>query len=87
MPLNMIDTHKQIAIALDLENRKLEVSYERRTDRALFDICDPSGRIVQTGALTSNCTSICLKHLEALNYVFLILDGDRVSSTKFSLRA
>ena len=82
----MIETQKRLELALDVARRKLDVAYHRTTDRALFDICDPSGRIVQTGAITSSKMSICIAHLEALNYVFLVLDGDRIISGKFSLK-
>ncbi len=81
----MIKTEELIALDFDTSKAKLIVGYSRRTDRTIFDICDLSGRIVKTGKLDSDDSTIPVSELDNSHYIFLILDGDQVISRKFSV--
>ncbi len=73
-------------LEVNIENEKrMTISYGPKTDRALFDICDLNGRILVTGEITDVKTSVEISDLYPDQYILLVLDGDKVCSTKFSL--
>lgn len=73
-------------LEVNIENEeRLTISYGPATDRALFDICDLNGRILVTGEITDDTTSVEISDLYPDQYILLVLDGDKVCSTKFSL--
>lgn len=73
-------------LEVNIENEKrLIISYGPQTNRALFDICDLNGRILVTGEITDLTTSVEISDLYPDQYILLVLDGDKVCSTKFSL--
>lgn len=83
----MIGLQEQINLQTDLRQGFMHINYQRRTKRTIFDICDVCGRIIKTGLLRGQHTSIDIQDLEPDSYIFLILDGDRAISRKFTVRA
>lgn len=81
----MIRTEELIQIDVSPTTSHLHLSYERRTDRTIFDICDLNGRILKTGIMAADYVQIPVEELAVNHYVLLVLDGDRVYSRKFSL--
>lgn len=65
--------------------QKLSVIYQPNTEQALFDVCDLNGRILLTGEITTSVTAVEITDLYPDQYILLVLDGDKVCSTKFSL--
>jgi len=73
-------------LEVKIENPEtLTISYGPNTDRALYDICDLNGRILVMGEITDNTTLVEISDLYPDQYILLVLDGDKVCSTKFSL--
>jgi hypothetical protein len=62
---------------------KVTILYHPNTDRALFDVCDLNGRILITGEITDDVTTVETADLYPEQYIILVLDGDKVCSTKF----
>lgn len=81
----MVSTEELIQVDVCPKSRHLNISYERRTERTIFDICDLNGRILKTGNMLKNCIKIPVKELVNNHYVLLVLDGDRVYSQKFCI--
>jgi hypothetical protein len=76
-----IDEKVKIEIA---GNAHIVIAYLPKTARAVFDICDVNGRILKTGLLNKTSTKVDIQDLDRTEqYVVLVLDGDRVHSTKF----
>lgn len=63
----------------------LTLHYNPVTDRALFDVCDLNGRIMVTGEIREAHTKVEIADLYPDQYIVLVLDGDKVCSTKFSI--
>ena len=79
-------TGKGNRLEVNIENPEtLTILYGPNTDRALYDICDLNGRILVTGEITDNTTLVEISDLYPDQYIVLVLDGDKVCSTKFSL--
>ncbi len=73
-------------LRVNLENRDiLTVNYTPSTDRTLYDVCDLNGRILLTGEIKNDVTHVEITDLYPDQYILLVLDGDKVCSTKFSL--
>ncbi len=81
----MIRTEELIQIDVRPATAHLHLSYERRTERTIFDICDLHGRILKTGIMAKDYMRIPVAELATNHYVLLVLDGDRVYSRKFSI--
>jgi hypothetical protein len=81
----MMQARAQIKINMDSGSHEMNIGYIPKTDRTVFDICDINGRVIKTGQIRSERTTIALEDLENDNYILLILDGDRVTSCKFSV--
>lgn len=81
----MVSTEKLIQVDVCPKSRHLNISYQRCTERTIFDICDLNGRILKTGVMLKNCIKIPVKELVNNHYVLLVLDGDRVYSQKFCI--
>ncbi len=64
---------------------ELIVGYHRRASRAVFDICNEVGRILQTGHLLSSQTRIDISFLKPGMYILLILDGDVIRNHSFEV--
>jgi len=74
----------RLQVNIDSRN-ELTILYNPNTNRALFDVCDLNGRILITGEITNETTSVEITDLYPDQYILLVLDGDKVCSTKFSL--
>ncbi len=83
----MIGLQDLLKVRTDLESRQVHVRYKSRTQRTIFDICDYCGRILKSGSISRLDTSINISDLAPDSYIFLILDGDRAISRKFTVRA
>ncbi len=81
-----LQTQEKININFDVGSDQMQVNYVPKTKRTLFDICDIHGRIIKTGNITNDKTTIKLEELACDHYILLILDGDRVCSRKFSVK-
>jgi hypothetical protein len=81
----MIQAQTQIKLNMVPGSHQMNIGYTPKTDRTVFDICDINGRVVKTGQIREDRTTIELTDLKDDNYILLILDGDRVASCKFSL--
>ncbi len=69
-----------------LENQGYIVfHYQPQTDHALYDVCDLNGRIMLTGEIVDDQTRVEISDLYPDQYILLVLDGDKVCSTKFAL--
>lgn len=62
---------------------EVTIIYQPNTNRALYDVCDLNGRILITGEITENITPVEITDLYPEQYILLVLDGDKVCSTKF----
>lgn len=79
-------TGQQNRLQVNIESaEKLNVIYNPNTDCALFDVCDLNGRILLTGEIKNEVTPVEITDLYPDQYILLVLDGDKVCSTKFSL--
>lgn len=79
-------TDRQNRLEVNFDNSEfLTVNYLPKTDRALFDVCDLNGRILLTGEIESECTKVEVTDLYPDQYILLVLDGDKVCSTKFTV--
>lgn len=72
----------RLQVNVDSRN-EVTIIYQPKTDRALYDVCDLNGRILITGEITDNPTSVEITDLYPEQYILLVLDGDKVCSTKF----
>lgn len=81
----MVRTEQLIQIDVCKMSRHLSLTFERNTDRTIFDICDFNGRILKTGVMGNDFIKIPVEELDNNNYVLLVLDGDRVYSQKFKI--
>lgn len=61
------------------------LSYEPETERAICDICDMHGRILQTVRISSSMTEIDIRKLTNSKYILLILDGDKIINKTFTV--
>ncbi|TVR38335.1 MAG: T9SS C-terminal target domain-containing protein [Cryomorphaceae bacterium] len=77
-------TQHRLEVSLET-SQTLTVLYQPQTERALFDLCDLNGRILVTGEIKQNRTRVDVTDLYPDQYILLILDGDKVCSTKFSI--
>lgn len=79
-------TGNQNRLQVSIDNSEmLTVAYNPNTDRALYDVCDLNGRILLTGEIVEAKTQVEITDLYPDQYILLVLDGDKVCSTKFSL--
>ena len=76
----------QVVIKLDPTANTLTFTYEPRTDRALFDICDLNGRILKTGEVDKKDTKVKVAELHEDQYILLVLDGDEAASKRFEIK-
>lgn len=83
----MIGLQQKINLEMEVKKGKILVNYERRTARTIYDICDAFGRILISGNMSDMRTSIDIKSLVPNSYIFLILDGDRAISRRFTVAA
>lgn len=82
----MIQTQEKISLHLSKDQKSLSVHYPQNTDRTIYDVCDLNGRILKTGDINGNHAEIDLSDLESRMYIFLVLDGDTMTSRKFCLK-
>jgi hypothetical protein len=83
----MIKAEEIIKIQLHGSIPSMTIEYQPTTERTLYDVCDLNGRIVKTGIIEKKVTEVDTSDLSGSHYILLILDGDRVTSRKFKLRA
>ncbi len=87
-PLTMIvGLQDLLKVRTDLVSKQVHVRYRSKTQRTIFDICDYCGRILKSGNISRLDTSISIADLAPDSYIFLILDGDRAISRRFTVRA
>ncbi|MCA1763291.1 MAG: hypothetical protein ABR574_09200 [Cryomorphaceae bacterium] len=82
----MIQTQEKISLNLSSDKKSLDVYYPQNTGRTIYDVCDLNGRILKTGDISGNQAHIDLSDLEARIYIFLVLDGDTMTSRKFCIK-
>lgn len=76
----------QNRLQVRLENNDFIIfQYQPKTDHALYDVCDLNGRIMLTGEIINDHTRVEISDLYPDQYILLVLDGDKVCSTKFAL--
>lgn len=73
-----------LKIKVDHEHASINVTYQRHSDMAYYDICDTSGRVIRTGRLHKRGVKVDLKELKPSEYVLLILDGSHIERRLFS---
>lgn len=79
-------TGNQNRLQVSIDNPEMiTVGYRPKTDRAIYDVCDLNGRILLTGEIVEATTKVDIADLYPDQYILLVLDGDKVCSTKFSL--
>ncbi|MCB0791519.1 MAG: hypothetical protein H6595_07035 [Flavobacteriales bacterium] len=71
----------EIRIRIDRLERLLMFDYDPDSRDALFDIVDPSGRIVKTGEVRGPVTRVRITDLDGEEYILMVLDGE-VSKVK-----
>lgn len=81
----MINTIQQLDVRVNKDGNNLFISYNPRTNRTIFDICDLNGRVIMTGSIKDDETSVEVGELFEDQYILLVLDGDRVCSKKFQI--
>lgn len=84
--LAMSQRPHEIRIRIDQLERLLMFDYDPGTEGALFDICDPSGRIVKTGEVAGRQTRVRITDLEGDEYYLMVLDGGLSVVKPFHLR-
>lgn len=79
MPVN------PLKIKVDLSNRSLFIDYTPKTNRAMFDVCDPDGRIVQTGVVEEGGVNVELndQFSAGSRYLLWVVDGDEIVKSQF----
>lgn len=83
----MIGLQQKINLQMEVKKGKMHVNYKRNTNRTIYDICDAFGRILISGSMSDVKTAIDIKSLVPNSYIFLILDGDRAISRRFTVAA
>lgn len=76
-----------LEIKVNSEQSTLLLEYLPKTEKVFYDICDVDGRVIQTGEITNEDTSISLGdkfHKGA--YLIWVVDGDEVSKGRFKLK-
>ena len=82
----MSKKNDQVLIKLDPSAETLTFSYEPKTNRALFDICDLNGRILKTGEIARPDTKVLVSELHEDQYILLVLDGEEAASKRFEIK-
>ena len=77
---------EEIIIQKDLNEQILQVWYEPRSERSIYDICDINGSVIKTGSLQEDGTRVDISELEKSEYLLLILDGEDILKRKISLK-
>jgi hypothetical protein len=80
-----IATEENLNVTADASERTLLIQYTPKTDKAMFDICDPEGRVVQTGPLESSKQTVVLQPEFKMKgrYFLWIVDGDEIVKGQF----
>jgi len=81
----MLNLDEKLDIVIDDSKSELKINFSAETSRAIYDVCDFSGKILKTGPLTKQEIFIDLSDLASDRYILLILDGDRVFSRQFNI--
>lgn len=68
-----------------LPNGTLLVKYKSRETTPIFDLCDYNGKLVETGVLESNKTSLNIKDLMGGAYYLFVLDGPHIFTERFAV--
>ncbi|MFB6259101.1 MAG: hypothetical protein ABEH38_10445 [Flavobacteriales bacterium] len=68
----------EISIKTDLKEQVLRIWYRPQSERSIYDICDIDGSVIKTGDIQEDGAEIDISDLEKNEYLFLILDGDRI---------
>jgi hypothetical protein len=76
---------RPVRLRLDREQTYLEVDYKPSSENPMFDICDLDGRIIKTGKFQRGRLKVKVSDLISQAYVFLILDGEQIKSTRFDI--
>ncbi len=71
---------------IDQIERLLMFDYDQASGDALFDIVDPSGRIVKTGDVSGPVTQVRLTDLDGEEYYLMVLDGEVSTVSPIRLR-
>ncbi len=82
----MVQSQDLVKISTCACGTEIDVSYQRKTDRVIYDICDRNGRILSSAEMVSNTTKIQIGHLANQKYILMIVDGYDVNCRKFSVQ-
>jgi len=77
----------QDSFNIHMTDGQLLLEYAPSCDRTMYDICDIHGRVIKTGAITSQETRVDVTDMFSARYVILIVDGDRMVKKQFTLAA
>ncbi|HQW86668.1 MAG TPA: hypothetical protein PLH93_05755 [Flavobacteriales bacterium] len=75
-PMAQHNAPHEIRVRIDQLERLLMFDYDPASRDALFDIVDPSGRIVKTGDVNGPVTRVRITDLDGEEYFLMVLDGD-----------
>jgi hypothetical protein len=82
----MPNASHEIRIRIDQLERLLMFDYEPGSEGALYDICDPNGRIVKTGDIRGRQTRVRLTDVNGEEFYLMVLDGEVSTVKPFHLR-
>ena len=83
----MLNIEERLQVKIDQNNSELSLRFNSETERTIYDICDVNGRILKTGKVSDESTTVDLSKLPSDRYILLILDGDRIFSRHFRWNA
>ena len=74
-----------LKISVDKQAMRLLVQYRIRSQKAYYDICDDTGKTMQSGKLSDVKTILDLSALKGKQFVLLIMDGKYINRKNFDL--
>lgn len=75
----------RLKVQVSDDQRYIDVDYNPGSPDALYDICDVNGRIIKTGKIDRDSMRVAVSDLLNSAYVFLVLDGDRIRTQRFTI--
>jgi hypothetical protein len=81
----MFSFFNPIKLSFDDSQNYLEIDYEPRSPKPIYDICDLHGKIIKTGKFTSEKIKVAVNDLLNSYYVLLILDGEEIKTRRFEI--
>jgi len=81
----MIGNENMIGLDINEEAKCMTIRYTPRSERTLYDLCDLNGRVVLSGGIHSQETTLDFTNIKGSRFVMLIVDGDQVVSKRVNL--